>query len=381
MNGIIYQRQLDLPTLLEKKSFFLFGARGTGKSFLIRQQLPHARVFDLLHAPTFERLSRRPTILEETFQQPRDIIVIDEIQKLPKLLDEVHRLIEERGARFLLTGSSARKLRRGSANLLAGRAWQAHLFPLTYSEIPHFELARYLTHGGLPSIYEAEEPWEELKAYTGTYLREEIVAEAAVRKLDAFVSFLDVAALKVGEEVNFESLASDSGVPARTITNFFEVLRDTLIGFLLEPFRLTVKRKATTRAKFYLFDVGVTNALAGRREIPDASDIFGRNFEQFVILELRAFLAYQRRDERLTFWRSQSGFEVDCLVGTTLAIEIKSTTLVHERHLKGVRALREEGLIARYCIVSRDPEQRTLDGITVYPWQEFLRLLWSGQLL
>lgn len=374
-------RTLSLPHLLARKSFFLFGPRATGKTFLIGRQLPRALVYDLLHAPTYDRLSRRPTVIGEESRSSEDIVVIDEIQKMPSLLDEVHRLIERDGRRFLLTGSSARKVKRGGANLLAGRAWEARLYPLTSAEVQDLELERFLLTGGLPPVTLSSEPWEELRAYTGTYLREEIMAEALVRRLDAFVRFLDVAATKVGEEVNFESLASDCGVSPRTIQNFFTLLEDTLVGFRLPPFRLTLRRKAVSRSKFYLFDLGVTSSLVGRREIVRSSDAFGRAFEHFIILELRAFLGYSRMDEALTFWRTEAGFEVDCVVGRKLAIEVKSTDLVNERHLKGLLKLREEGLIERYVVVSLDAEERTVAGITVMPWREFLRKLWAGEIL
>lgn len=373
-------RALDLTKLLQQKSFFLFGQRGVGKSSLVREQLPSAAVFDLLKASTFDRLSRRPELIGEE-SPDSSIVVIDEIQKLPRLLDEVHRLIEEQGKRFLLTGSSARKLRRGAANLLAGRAWEARLFPLTTAELKdEFDLGKYLCVGGLPGVYLSKYPFEELKAYTGTYLREEIVAEAAVRKYESFVNFLDLIAAKVGEEVNMNSLASDCGVSPKSVAAFLRLLEDTLIGFELPVYRKTKQRKSSARSKFYLSDIGITNSLLGRKEVPQRTDAFGSCFEHFIILELRAYLSYQRRDEQLSFWRTHTGFEVDCLVGEKLAVEVKSTDLVQDRHLKSLRALREEGLIERYAIVSRDESERIVDGISIYPWRIFLEKLWSGEL-
>ena len=309
------------------------------------------------------------------------MIVIDEIQKLPRLLDEVHRLIEGRGLRFLMTGSSARKLKRGGANLLAGRAWEARLFPLTNNEIDDFSLERYLTVGGLPAVYLSEYPWEELKAYTGTYLQEEIVAEGAIRKLESFTNFLDLVAAKVGEEINMDSLAGDCGVSPKSIRTFLDILSDTLIGFELQPFRRTIKRKAVARSKFYLSDLGVANSLVGRKEVPSATEAFGTCFEHFIALELRAYLSYQRKDEQLVFWRTHTGFEVDFIVGNRIGIEVKATEMVQTKHLKGLKALKEEGLIEKYMIVSRDPYYRVVDEIEVYPWQEFLKALWSGSLI
>jgi predicted AAA+ superfamily ATPase len=374
-------RQLDLSPLLKSKSYFLFGPRGTGKSWLIDQTLKEARVYDLLDLEVFRRLVSRPKILEEETLDPTQLIVIDEIQKLPSLLDEVHRLIERKHFKFLLTGSSARKLRRGGSNLLGGRARESSLFPLVSAEIPEFDLLTYLNRGGLPALYFSDSYQEDVDAYIGLYLREEIIAEAKLRSVAPFVRFLDVAALSTGEEINFTSLASDCGVSPSTVENYVQLLEDTLIGFQLPAFSKTIKRKPITRSKLYLFDIGVTNALCRRGEIKSKSELFGKAFEQFIILELRAYLSYSRSKEVLSYWRSTSQFEVDCIVGNKLAIEIKSTELVSEKHLKGLKALKEEGLIERYIVISQDTELREIDGIIVYPWRRFLSDLWMNQLL
>ena len=374
-------RLLNIANLLNKKSFFLFGCRGTGKTSLIRTSLPGLPRYDLLAASTFAALSRRPELIGEENTDPTIPVVIDEIQKLPQLLDEVHRLIEERGMRFLMTGSSARKLRRGGANLLAGRAWEARLFPLVSAELGDFDLVRYLTRGGLPAVWLADEPWEELRAYVGTYLKEEVMAEALVRRIDTFSAFLELCALRCTDEVNFEAFGSDLGVSGKTVRNFFEVLEDTLVGFLLRPYKKTKLRKATSRAKFYLFDLGVTNSLAGRREVPVGTEAFGKAFEHFIALELRAYLSYRRSDLELGFWRSESGYEVDFTIGSQVAIEVKGTDLVQERHISGLYALQEEGIFSSCCVVSRDRAMRELSGITVYPWREFLEKLWSDQIV
>ena len=373
-------RLLSIANLLTRKSFFLFGCRGTGKTSLIRTTLPDLPRYDLLAATTFAALSRRPQLIGEENTDPNIPVVIDEIQKLPQLLDEVHRLIEERGMRFLLTGSSARKLKRGGANLLAGRAWEARLFPLVSAEIKDFDLTRYLTRGGLPAVWLADEPWEELQAYVGTYLKEEIMAEALVRRIDTFSAFLELCAFRCTEEINFEAFGSDLGVSGKTVRNFFEVLEDTLIGFLLRPYKKTKLRKATSRAKFYLFDLGVTNSLAGRHEIPVGTETFGKAFEHFIALELRAYLSYRRLNLDLGFWRSEHGHEVDFTIGSKVAIEVKATDLVQERHISGLRALQEEGIFSSYYVVSRDRAERYIEGITVYPWRTFLDKMWSGEL-
>jgi len=294
----------------------------------------------------------------------------------------VQRLIVERRQTFLLTGSSARKLKRGSANLLAGRAWQADFFPLTSREIPQFNLVRYLNRGGLPHVYFGEDPSEDLENYVALYLKEEIQSESLIRSLPAFASFLDAIALSNGEEISLESFGRDCSVSPGTVRNYIQILEDTLIGFSLPGFTKTKKRKAISRIKHYLFDVGVVNTLCHRGEIRLRSELFGRAFEQFIIQEIRAYLGYRRRKLSLTYWRSLSQFEVDVIVGTELALEIKGSLQIKEDHLKGLRALKEEGLIRDYAVVSLDMEERkTSDGIRIYPWEKFLRLLWEDKLL
>jgi uncharacterized protein len=379
---MIYQRFLKLPDLIEKKSFFLFGPRATGKTTLIKTQLKGAKIYDLLDAEIYNRLLRRPKILEEEIEDLKQIIVIDEVQKLPHILDEVHRLIAEKNVRFLLTGSSARKLKRGGANLLAGRAWEAQLFSLSSIEIKNFDLLRYLNRGGLPQVYHSNDYQEELNSYVHTYLREEIQAEAVTRNVQAFAEFLDTIALSNGQEINYQSLASDCQVSTSTLKNYLQILTDTLLGFHLPGFSKTKKRKAINRSKFYLFDVGVTNQLCQRGEIKPKSELFGSAFEHFIITEMRSALSYFRSQKKMSYWRSTSQFEVDLLVGQDLAIEIKSTDLVQDKHLKGLRALKEEGLFKNYLVVSLDPSQRkTSDGIEVLPWQVFLKRLWEKKLL
>lgn len=269
----------------------------------------------------------------------------------------------------------------GFGNLLGGRAWEAHLFPLSCSEMPDFDLMKYLNRGGLPHVYLSEDPVEELKSYVNLYLRDEVMAEALVRRVEGFARFLDVMALQNGEELHYQGLSSDAGVPARTIQNYVQILEDTLIGFSVPSFMATRKRKAITRAKFFLFDVGVVNTLAHRGAIEPRSELFGKSFEHFLRLELRAFLSYRRLGLPLQYWRSTSGFEVDCVVADSLALEFKSSDCVSERHLRGLRALREEEMVREYAAVSLDPAVREVDGIKIYPWREFLAALWGGEIL
>lgn len=380
-----FRRLLDLPSLLRKKSFFLLGPRATGKSYLIRSQLgSRALVIDLLQSDLYLRLAANPGLLEAMVgdrRGPEAWVVIDEIQKLPGLLDEVHRLIETRRLRFLLTGSSARKLRRGQANLLAGRAWTAHLHPLAFPEVPRFSLSRYLRWGGLPPVVESEEPAEELRAYVRTYLYEEVQAEGLVRRLPHFSRFLTTAALTNGRMLNFAQIASDAEVPAATVREYYHLLEDTLVGFLLPAWTKSARRKAITTARFFFFDTGVTHALAGTETLDRNSDLYGRSFEQWVGMELRAYLDYRRRTDGLAYWRSVHQHEVDFVVGDHTAVEAKATRKVTPRDLRGLQALAEEGVVRRLLCVSEDSIEARHGEIRCLPWQTFVQELWADRLL
>lgn len=376
-------RSLDLQQLLKKKSIFLFGPRSTGKTYLIRKTIAeHALVIDLLRSDVYLRLASAPSDLEGMIEASgkKSWVVIDEIQRLPELLNEVHRLIEEREIHFLLTGSSARKLRHKGVNLLAGRAWRAELFPLTAHEISNFDLDRYLFYGGLPVVHISQEPEEELSAYVHTYLYEEIQAEGYVRKLPHFARFLQMAALSNSQMLNFATLASDTGIAASTIREYYNILKDTLIGFQLEPWTKTKKRKAIATAKFYFFDLGVTHTLAGTRHLDRNSDLYGRSFEQWVGMELRAYLSYTRSRDTLTYWRSTHGHEVDYVIGDHTAIEAKATRRCSARDLHGLKALKEEGLLKKYILVTQDKIESTQDKMTCLHWRSFVKQLWAGQL-
>ena len=369
---------LNLPELLSKKSFFLFGARSTGKTTLIQQTLPQSFVVDLLNARTYTTLLKDPTALADLIRGHEKIVVIDEIQKLPKLLDEVHRIIQKDKRTFLLTGSSARKLKHGGANLLAGRARDARLFPLCSAEVPSFELLDFLNKGGIPDIFDSAEPEEDLEAYVDTYLREEIKAEAVTRNVGAFAEFLDVIGRSNGQELNYDGFASDLQVSTSTFKNYIQILEDTLIGFRLPGFVETKKRKATARAKHYLFDLGVARYLAGNGEIHRKSKLFGDALEHFIILEVRAYLSYTRSKQKMSYWRSTSQFEVDLLIGKETAIEIKATHQPGAKHLKGLRALKDENLFRRYiCIHCGSHRSISEDGIELLPYHHFLTELWE----
>lgn len=384
-----FNRQLDLSALVKKKSVFLLGPRATGKTTLVRSQLKdRCMVIDLLRSTVYMELLANPSLLEAMIaaQPSNRIIVIDEIQKIPALLDEVHRLIEEKGAQFVLTGSSARKLKRDGANMLAGRAWRAELMPLTTSEVPNFKVDRALRYGTLPSVWKSDSPEEDLDAYVSTYLKEEIEIEARLRNLPAFSRFLKVAALSSGQMINFAQMASDAAIAETTLKSHFQILQDTLLGYLVEPFVGTKKRKAIATAKFYLFDNGVRHTLLRTEGLDRNSDLFGSSFEAFIANELRAYLSYKRIKKDLTYWCSRSQFEVDFLVGTNVAIEVKASRRATDHHLRGLAALAEEKIFKDYYLVSHDPIARIADigsgkQATLVPWDDFLTRLWQGKVV
>ena len=376
-NGLYIDRLLDLESLLKKKSLFLLGPRQTGKTSLIRHTLSGAKVYDLLDTSIFLAMNQNPGRLAQELTSGDRLVVIDEIQRLPILLNEVHRLIEERAIRFLLTGSSARKLRRGGVNLLGGRARTKYLHPLTSRELgKHFDLLRVVQRGLIPSIYFSDDPRADLQAYAGSYLQQEIVAEGAARNVPAFSRFLRVAALCNGTMVNFTNVASDAQVPRTTVYEYFEILKDTLVLHELPAWRKTEKRKPLVSSKFYFFDIGVAAALQGREFRPGTPE-FGEAFETWLFHELRSYSDYIS-SEPLCYWRSTSGFEVDFIVGDHTAIEVKAKENVSSQDLRSLRALAEEKKLKRYLCVSLEPRPRSLDGITILPYKEFLNRLWRG---
>lgn len=378
-----YTRILNLDTLLAHQSLFLFGPRQTGKTTYLRETYPHARFIDLLDARTFRELSSRPELLRLSLTDSDTLVVIDEIQKLPALLDEVHLLIErDKSRRFIMTGSSARKLRHKSTNLLAGRALTARLHPLVSPEVEFHDLDTRLQLGALPSVLTSPIPHEALAAYVGTYLKEEIQAEAVVRRIELFSRFLEVAALSNGELLNFSQIANDAAVPSRTVQNYYRILEDTLLGYQLLPYRKTPTRKAVVTAKFYFFDVGVAHALMGREQVRPRTTEYGRALEHLIFLELKAYLDYTRNRAALTFWRTHTQQEVDFLVGDAIAIEVKAKEQIADRDLRGLRALAEDIPLSQKIMVSNEAWRRTTeDGISIYPVDDFLRALWHQQIV
>jgi len=377
-SGQIVERILDLPALLQRKSHFLLGPRQTGKTFLIQHTLHDARIYDLLDHSVYLALSQDPGRMAQELSAKDKLVVIDEIQRLPELLNEVHRLIESHGVRFLLTGSSARKLRRGGINLLGGRARTKYLHPLTYKELgERFDLTKATERGLLPSIYFSDDPRADLQSYAGSYLQQEIVAEGATRNIPAFSRFLKVAALCNATIVNFTNVANDAQVKRTTVYEYFEILKDTLILYELSAWRKTRKRKPLASSKYFFFDVGVVSALQGRTFRPGTPE-FGEALETYLMHELTSYSDYVSQ-ESLSYWRSTTGFEVDFIVGDHTAVEVKAKENVSAQDLKSLRALAEEKQVKRYLCVSLEPRARKIDGVTVLPVHEFLNALWCGE--
>lgn len=375
-------RSLDLRAALAKRSLFLFGPRQTGKSTLVRDQLADARLIDLLESDTYLTLQRAPQRLREWCEKPGETVVIDEIQKLPQLLDEVQLLIERRKQRFLLTGSSARKLRAGGVNLLGGRARSFQFHPLSIHELGDaFDLDRALHHGLLPSIYLGDDPDPDLAAYVGTYLREEIAHEALTRNVPAFARFLEVAALCNAEQINYTKIANDAQVARTTVQEYFQILRDTLLGWDVPAWQKTKRRKPVATAKFWFFDQGVVRHLRGTGKVRAPSPEFGHAFEAWIGHELKTWCDYRGKGASLCFWRSHSGHEVDFVVGDEVAVEVKASANVTDRHLAGIAALKEEGLLKRHVVVCRETRRRVVDGLEILPWRAFMDELWSDRLV
>lgn len=379
-----YQLDKELDT-----SVFLFGARQTGKTTLLLQQFPNAEYIDLLDSVTLRKFSNYPETLFEMYKDcdSNTVVIIDEIQQVPLLLNEVHRLIHKRGIRFILCGSSARKLRRKGYNTLGGRALPCYLYPLVSAEIPDFDIDTALTKGMLPAFYTAKNAYRLLASYLDVYLRQEIKEEALVRNLSNFQRFLDAAALTDGEIVNYNNIATDCGVSANSVKEYFSILEDTLVGYMIPAFTKRVKRRIVLSPKFYFFDIGVTNYLLHRKEVVRGTTEYGHAFEHFVMQELIAYIGYTHNDNRLSYWRTKDGVEVDAVIGNDLlggaklAIEIKSTEDVQNKHLKGLRTFADEHPDCRRIVVALDRfTRRTVDNIEIMYVYDFLRQLWSGKL-
>ena len=379
-------RHLDIEHLLARRSVFLFGPRQTGKTTYVRRQLDRtvALTFSLLDQGLFTAVLADPTRIRQEIEARdlRDtVICIDEIQKCPPLMDEVHLMIEERGIRFLLTGSSARALKRAGVNMLGGRGSDRVMHPFSWFELQdRFSLDRALNHGLLPPHYLSDDPDEGLASYVDRYLTEEIAAEGLARNLPGFARFLQTAAVTNAQMLNHSNVAGDAQVSRQTVVQWYAVLRDTLVAFELPAWSRTVRRKAIETAKFYFFDTGVVRALRRLPPVSEASADFGEFFEHYVFLELRAWIDYRRPRTPLAYWRSRSGHEVDFILDERVAIEAKATHRVQPKHLRGLLALADEGLVERSIVVCREDRPRRERGIEIWPLEFFLAALWEDRL-
>ena len=361
-------------------SIFLFGGRQTGKTTILRQQFPDTTYFDLLDTNVRRRLQQRPVLLYETLKDKPTgtLVVIDEIPEVPELLNEVHRLIVERQLVFILCGSSARKLKRKGHNTLGGRALPVYLYPLVSAEIPDFDIDRAVNYGTIPPHYLARNPWRLLAAYIDVYLKEEIKEEALVRNLDAFQRFLVVAALTDGEIINNNNIAQECGVHATTVSSYFDILEDTLIGYRIPAYTKVMKRRLVQAPRFYYFDVGVANYLLHRKDLVRGSADYGHAFEHLVVQELVAYMHYRHCEEKLSYWRTYTGVEVDIIVGDArIAIEVKSTEEVQNRHIKNLKVFAEEHPDSKLMIVSLDVFTRQMGNIECIYVMDFFHRLWT----
>jgi uncharacterized protein len=380
---MLYSRQLRLAEIVGKRSCFLFGPRQTGKSTMLRTQLPAAPTWNLLRSADYAALSADPALLRRQLEamRPRpEFVVIDEVQRIPELLNEVHLMIEELGVRFVLTGSSARSLRRRGVNLLGGRARTLVLHPFTSQELGgDFDLLRALNRGLLPPIYLSETPDADLADYVGTYLREEVAAEGFARSIPAFARFLETAALSNGRQINFTKMASDAQVKRTTVVDWFDVLRDTLLAIELPAWRGSRKRKAVATAKLYLFDLGVARHLTNTGAVRARSRQFGEAFEHFLFHELESARAYGLY-EALHYWRSTAQHEVDFILDESIAIEVKAAATIGPYELRGLQALAEESAMRRLLVVALVDRPQRYGDIDILPYQEFLARLWQRTL-
>lgn len=380
------ERIFKVPDVYDD-SVFLFGARQTGKTTLLMNLFPNSMFYDLLENNTYERMRRNPSLLRQELTNATEgtVVIIDEIQLIPELLNEVHWLIVRQGIHFVLSGSSARKMKRKGVNTLGGRAVRNVLYPLVSAEIPDFDLIRAINHGMLPKLYLTGNEKllkKRMQAYISVYLREEIIAEALVRKLSSFNRFLEVAALTNGEIVNYKNLAQDCGIDAKTVKEYFTILEETLVGYMIPAFTKTMKRRVNQSPKFYYFDVAIPNYLLHRHNMQPGSDDFGHAFEHLMIEELIAYIGYNDIEKRLSYWHTYDGYEVDAVLGDAeVAIEFKSSSEVQSKHLKGLKAFSEEHPEARLIIVSMDVAPRLFNGVEVMPAMHFLNELWNNGII
>jgi len=370
---------------IQEDSLFLWGARQTGKSTLLNALFPYARFYDLLKSEVYIRLKVNPALLREECEllDEGTLVIIDEVQKLPTLMDEVHWLMSNKGLRFILCGSSARKLKRCGANLLGGRAIRKSLFPLVSAEIPDFNLEKALNNGMVPRHYLVNDATKRLEAYIGDYLQQEIIAESIIRQIDSFTRFLQVAALSDSEIVNYTNIAQDCGVSAKSVKEYFSILEETMLGYMIPAYSKVVKRKLNAAPKFYYFDVAIPNYLLNRTPLRQGTVEFGHALEHLICQELVAFLSYNEMRKQLSYWHtSDNRYEVDFVIGDAeIAIEVKSSDSVSSTDCKGLCAFAKEHPHAKLLMVSMEKQARKHNNIEIWPAIDFLQRLWSRKFL
>jgi len=375
-------------SLPPKQSAFLWGARKTGKSTYLKERFPQSLVYNFLNTDLVLEYSKRPALLREqllaqddnVFKHP---IILDEVQKVPDILDEVHWLIENRDLQFILCGSSARKLKRGQANLLGGRAWRFEMFPLVSAEIEIVDLLTVLNRGLIPSHYLEEQYQKSLRAYTTDYLTEEVFAEGLTRNIPAFSRFFEAIGYSHGELTNFSKIARECGVDSKTVKEYYQILEDTLLGTMVAPFKRRQSRRVISQTpKFYLFDVGVAGALTNRHLTEERGELFGKAFEHFIFMELRAHSSLRGLHYAINFWRTKSGLEADFVLGDgQVAIEVKGSSRVERNELRPLLAFREEYSPRQTLVVCNERVERIHEQIRILPWRVFLRDLWDGKII
>jgi uncharacterized protein len=382
-----------LPRLLniklpEGQSAFLWGPRKTGKTTFLKAAFPESLRYDLLQTDLFLDLVKRPFLLREQLlalssKQLRAPVIIDEVQKVPELLDEIHWLIENKGLRFILCGSSARKLKRGKANLLGGRAWRYEMHPLVSEEVPDLDLLSALNRGMIPLHYTQVEYLKSLRAYVQDYLKEEVFDEGLTRNIPAFSRFFDAMGYSHGELTSYANIARDCGVDAKTVKEYYQILVDTLLGTMIEPYKKRQDRNVIIRAgKFYLFDVGVSGAITHRRITNDKGEHFGKAFEHFILMEILAHRVYSELNYDVNFWRTKSGVEVDFILNHgEVAIEVKGASRIDNTQLRPLKTFIQEYRPARAFVVCNERASRLHEDIRILPWRHFLKMLWSGEVI
>lgn len=378
----MYHRIFEIENRLDE-AMFLFGGRQVGKSTLLKERFPKAVYIDLLNSELRNRFLRHPEEFRESLLKysPETLVIVDEIQKVPDLLDEVHWLMVNKGLFFILSGSSARKLKKRGANNLGGRAIPETLYPLVSAEIPDFDLDRAIQNGLIPRHYMVANARNRLKSYIELYIKEEIVEEAAVQNIDDFTRFLEIAAISDGEMLNYENIAADCGVAANTVKAYYKILCETLLGFEVPAYRNVVKRKLAKASRFYFFDVGIANYLTGRHHLALKTPEYGHAFEHLVMQEIVAYLGYSNSGEELTYWHTYDNIEIDAVIGNArVAIEIKSTDNVQPSHKKGLAEFAKEHPNVKQILVSRDRISRRSGDVDLYYVTDFFKALWNNEI-